>query len=415
AFLSGKSREVQNALASEMHALSEAMEFEKAAAMRDRIKALTRVQQEQNIHASTVQDADVIAFTREGAHSVATIFFYRAGMHFGHQSRFPKHAADASDDEILTAFIAQFYQSNLPPREILLNMPLEHAALLEDALSLTPPYRVKLHTPQRGDKRDIVAQAEANASAALHKHIQQKLSDAHQMKALVEALELKDIPQRIEVYDNSHIMGTNALGAMIVSGPEGFIKKDYRQFNIKDVSTEPGDDYGMMREVFRRRFARLKKDDPERSTGIWPDLVLIDGGLGQLNAVTGVFEELGLDNITYVAIAKGPDRNAGRETFFIPNRQPFTLPPGHPALYYLQRLRDEAHRFAIGSHRKKRAKSLSTSSLDDIPGIGTTRKRALLHYFGSASGVEKATLSELEKVDGISTKTAQEIYDFYHS
>ncbi len=414
-FLRGKNREIQQQFAEQMQRYSDAMEYEKAAAMRDRIKALTHVQQEQDVHAAGLKDADMIAYHREGGYSVVTIFFFRSGMHFGHQSHFPRHAKDAMAEDILTAFLGQFYQNHTPPKEILINLDLPETSLLEEALSLHQTYRVTIHTPKRGDKHDLMRQAEANAKAALHRHIQERMTHDKQLGQLVEIFALNETPSRIEVYDNSHLMGRHALGAMIVAGPEGFVKKAYRKFNIKDASIEPGDDYGMMREVFRRRFIRLQKDDPDHQSSDWPDLVLIDGGMGQLNAVRQVFEDLGITDIPYVAIAKGPERNAGRERFFMSDRPSFHLPPSHPALYYLQQLRDEAHRFAVGSHRKKRATHLSKSSLDEIPGIGPARKRALLHHFGSADGVEKAGLHELEKVAGISRKTAQQIYDFYHS
>ncbi len=413
-FLKGKSRDVQERFAQLMQQHSDAMEFEQAAAYRDRIHALTRVQQEQGLYAAGMQDADVIALQFTPAGSGIQVLFFRGGNHFGSQMFYPKHGDDETAEAVMAGFLGQFYQTHTPPGEILVNQMPEEASLLTEALGMRAERRVSLHLPIRGDKKQLVEQASANANAALERHLNARMSEKRQLETLGKVFGLDDVPQRIEVYDNSHIMGTNALGAMIVATPEGFDKKSYRKFNIKDVTTEPGDDYAMMREVFRRRFARLQKEDPDRTQGQWPDIVLIDGGLGQLSAVTQVFEDLGVTDLCYVAIAKGPQRNAGREQFFMPNMQPFTLPPGDPALHYLQRLRDEAHRFAIGSHRQKRSKSLTHSALDDIPGIGSTRKRALLHHFGSKKGVERASLAELKKVPGISQAVAEQIYGWFH-
>lgn len=414
-FLSGKSREVQEQFAREMEACSDAMEYEKAALLRDRIRALTRVQQEQQLNTAGLEDADVIALYRGESFSCVQVLFFRSGHHFGNQAYFPRHTSDSDDAEVLSAFIGQFYQTHTPAKEILLNFVIEDTLVIEEALSLAAGYKVHIHVPQRGDKQDLIKQALTNAEAAYQKRLTERMSDQKQIDALADLFDMESSPTRIEIYDNSHIAGQYAIGAMVVAGPDGLQKNAYRIFNIKNEELTPGDDYGMMREVFTRRFSRLQKEDPDRERGQWPDLVLIDGGQGQLSAVTDIFTDLGINDLTYVAIAKGPDRNAGRENFFLPDRQPFMLPPDHPTLHFLQRLRDEAHRFAIGSHRVRRAKSMSQSEIDDIPGIGVTRKRALLHHFGSRKEIETASLSELENVPGISKKLAQIIYDYFQS
>jgi excinuclease ABC subunit C len=414
-FLRGKSRDVQERFAQKMQQHSEAMEYEQAAAWRDRIAALTRIQQEQNLYAAGLDDADVLALHHSPGGSCVLAFFFRGGGHYGSHSWYPRHDEEQTPAEIMAAFIGQFYQRQTPPPEILVNVMPEDASVLTEALGLRAQGRVSLHQPQRGEKRNLMQQAEIRAEAALKRHLNSRMSEKKQMEALGKLFGMDEAPQRIEVYDNSHIMGTHALGAMIVATPEGFDKKSYRRFDMKDIAAEPGDDYAMMRETFRRRFSRLMREDPERKSGQWPDLVLIDGGAGQLSAVREVLEDAGISGLCYVAIAKGPDRNAGREQFFMPDKQPFTLPPGDAALHYLQRLRDEAHRFAIGSHRNKRSKALTHSALDDIPGIGAARKKALLHHFGSRKGVEDATLSDLKKVPGISQAIAEQIYGYFHS
>ncbi len=424
-FLKGKARDIQDALGVEMNEASAAMDYEKAGLLRDRIRALTQVQQEQGLRVAGLADADVIAFARRGARSVVQVNFYRNGSPFGGQSFYPRHEDDVSDGEVLAQFIGQFYQSHLPPAEILINTALEDALLLDEALTLRAGHKVEIRTPQRGDKLTLVTNAQANAQAALSRLEMERASVESHLLKLKELFGLARAPQRIEVYDNSHISGTNAIGAFIVATPEGFDKKSYRTFNIKDVSTEPGDDYAMMREVFRRRFKGVTRvqssefsalPDSELSTlnPSFPDLILIDGGIGQLHAVEEVLREIGVTGLALVAIAKGVDRNAGREWFHQPGREPFQLPVNDPTLHYLQRLRDEVHRFAIGRHRNKRSKSFTQSALDDIPGIGATRKRALLQHFGSRADVETATLAELQKVTGISKATAQSIYDYFH-
>ena len=411
-FLRGKHRAVQDQLVGEMQTASAAQNYETAALLRDRIHALTQVQQEQRLHTAGLDDADIIALARQGSRSVVQVFFYRQGNHFGHQSFHPRHDADDTDADVMASFLGLFYQSHRPPPEILVNIEPSEIALVEEALSLSAKQKITLRVPIRGDKRGLVEHATANAQAALTREDMERASVRQHLERLRELFALPSAPARIEVYDNSHIMGTHAIGAMIVATPDGFDKRSYRSFNIKDVTTTPGDDYAMMREVFRRRFTRSKSS----TTVGWtrPDLVLIDGGLGQLSAVMEVMAELELTDVPLVAIAKGADRNAGREWFFMPGLSPFQLPVNDPTLQYLQRLRDEAHRFAIGNHRQRRASSLTTSALDDIPSIGATRKRALLHHFGSRAAVERATLDELQRVTGISQKTAQVIFDYFH-
>jgi excinuclease ABC subunit C len=423
-FLHGKHRDVQDDLATQMAAASEAMDYEKAGLLRDRIRALTQVQQEQGLRAVGLNNADVMALARRGSKSVVQVFFYRQGSHFGNQSFHPRHEADASDAEVMAAFMAQFYQSHTPPPEILVNLMPDEASLLAEALAMQAGYGIDLRQPQRGDKLTLIENAASNAEASLAREEMEQASIFANLQKLQQLFGLARPPKRIEVYDNSHIMGRHALGAFIVATPEGFDKKSYRSFNIKDLNTEPGDDYAMMREVFRRRFkggVRIQdsgaSDDLDLTPDprpLTPDLILIDGGLGQLHAVEDALKEIQVQGLNLVAIAKGVDRNAGREWFFMPGREPFQLPENDAALHYLQRLRDEAHRFAIGKHRNKRSAALTTSALDDIPGIGASRKRALLNHFGSRADVEVATLTELEKVDGISKKTAQAIYDYFH-
>jgi excinuclease ABC subunit C len=408
-FLSGKSREVQERMGEEMAAASAAMEYEKAAALRDRIAALTRVQHEQGVIRVSLEDADVIALARSGGRSCVQVFFFRGGQNFGNKSYFPAHEHEATDSDILTAFIGQFYATQPPPKLILISHAIAEASLLEEALALRADGRVELHHPERGEKKMALDQAVLNAREALVRHLSEHALNTQMLEKVCELFAMNQVPGRIEVYDNSHIAGTHMVGAMICAGPEGFEKKHYRRFNIRTQELTPGDDYAMMREVLTRRFTRLQKEDPERAGG-WPDLVLIDGGAGQLSVSVQVFADLGVTDVTLVAISKGPDRNAGREWFHMPGRAPFQLEPGDAVLHYLQRLRDEAHRFAIGSHRIKRSRALHESALDQIPGVGSTRKRALLQHFGSVREIESATQSELEKVEGVDRKTAEKIY-----
>ncbi len=412
-FLRGKSRDMQEKLAQDMRAASAALEYEKAAALRDRIAVLTRVQHEQHAIAGTLQDADVVALHRDGPYACVQVFFFRGGQNFGNKSYFPVHAADSGDADILMAFLGQFYASHPPPRLVMVSHALPEAAVLEDALSLRAGGRVGLHAPERGEKKTVMDQALLNARQSLARHLSAHATAVAMLEQTGELFALGGAPERIEVYDNSHIVGAHMVGAMICAGPEGFDKKRYRRFTIRGTELTPGDDYAMLREVLTRRFARLQKEDPERADS-WPGLVLIDGGAGQLAVAAQVFADLGISGVPYAAIAKGPDRNAGREWFHVPGRAPFQLEPHAPVLHYLQRLRDEAHRFAIGSHRIKRSRAITQSLLDDVAGIGAARKRALLQHFGSSKGVQDATLAELQQVTGIDRKVARRIYDFFH-
>jgi excinuclease ABC subunit C len=410
-FLKGKHRDVQDALLAEMQRASEAQDYEVAAFLRDRIQALTRIQQEQSLHPQGLRDADVIVLVRKGARSVVQLYLFREGAPYGHQSFHPTHAADTPDAEILAGFMGQFYQGHLPAPEILVSIEPHECGLLEEALKIQAGYALEIRKPERGDKRALVENALKLARATLDREELQRASVLQNLEKLKGLFGLKAAPQKIEVYDNSHISGQHALGAMIVATPDGFDKKCYRKFNMKDAAIVPGDDYAMMREMFRRRFKRAAKDEG------WapPDLVLIDGGKGQLSAVTEVMTELGLLEIPLVGVAKGPHHGRdGREWFFMNGREPFQLPENDSTLHYLQRLRDEAHRFAIGAHRNKRSKALTVSALDDIPSIGALRKKALLHHFGSRAAVEGATLAELQNVQGISKSIAQKIYDYFH-
>jgi len=432
-FLSGRGDDVQQRLAAEMQAASEILDFEAAALIRDRIRALSLVQGHQEIHVPGVVDADVIAAYQAGGQTCVQVFFFRGGQNWGNRAYFPSHDRQLSVEEVLTSFVGQFYDNRAKPPLVLLSHQLVEQELVEEALSLRGA-RVSVSAPRRGDKRKLVGRILAAAREALGRRLSESASQRQLLDGVAAAFGLDGPLNRIEVYDNSHIQGTNAVGAMIVAGPDGLVKNAYRKFTIRGVAPAQatstatlsrtaaeageaftgGDDYAMMREVLQRRFARALKEDPERDRGIWPDLVLIDGGLGQLNVGQGVLDELGIDDIAIAAIAKGPDRNAGRERFFLPGRAPFSLDPRDSVLYFLQRLRDEAHRFAIGTHRAKRTKALGRSPLDEIAGIGARRKRALLHHFGSARAVARAGLGELERVAGISETVAKNVYDHFH-
>ena len=413
-FLGGRSTKVQQKLGRQMSEAAEAMDFELAAVYRDRLRALTFIQGSQAIHAEKLGDADLFALACKGGTMCIQAFFIRGGQNWGHRSFFPAHTAEVPEEEVLASFLAQFYEEVPPPRLVLVDRTLGEAALLEEALSEKAGRRVALKAPQRGDQARMIRQAKRNAEEELDRRLAETSTQARNLREVAELFDLAEPPQRIEVYDNSHVMGTNAVGAMIVAGPEGFRKNAYRKFNIRRPETVPGDDFAMMREVLSRRFARLEKEDPDRSRGEWPDLLLIDGGKGQLSSVCEVLEDAGVHDVPVVGVAKGPDRNAGREVFHLPGGREITLPPNAPVLFYLQRLRDEAHRFAIGAHRQKRAKSMTTSSLDEVPGIGPNRKRALLMHFGTARAVKSAALEDIEKVPGISRATARQVYDFFH-
>ncbi|TAL02670.1 MAG: excinuclease ABC subunit UvrC [Rhodospirillaceae bacterium] len=414
-FLEGNSRALQTELARQMDAASAALDYEVAAEFRDRIRALTAVQAHQDINVRDLRETDVIALHRAGGQSCVQVFFFRAGQNFGNRAHFPAHGADEDDGAILEAFIGQFYDSAPAPREILINAPVPNRDLLAEALALRIGHAVTITVPQRGERRKLVDHAVINAREALGRRMAENTAQRSLLEGTAEVFKLAAAPERIEVYDNSHISGTHMVGAMIVAGPGGLMKNAYRKFNIRTADLAPGDDYGAMREVLTRRFARAQKEDPNRDLGQWPDLVLLDGGQGQLNAGLAVLAELGIDDLYIAAIAKGPDRNAGREQFFLPNMPPFTLPPAHPVLYFLQRLRDEAHRFAISTHRAKRSKAIGQSLLDEIAGIGAARKKALLRHFGSAKSVAAAGIADLEAVSGINAATAKKIYDHFHT
>ena len=413
-FLEGKSTAVQTHLAEEMAQASAALEFERAAALRDRIKALTQVQSAQGINPRGVEEADVIAVHVEGGQACVQVFFIRGHQSWGNRDFYPRTGAGAEEAEIIEAFLAQFYDDKVPPRLILLSHGIEDEDLTLDLLAERAGRRVELAVPQRGEKAELVENALRNARESLARKMAESATQSRLLDGLAEAFDLPGTPKRIEVYDNSHIMGTNAVGGMIVAGPDGFIKSQYRKFNIKGTEITPGDDFGMMKEVLTRRFERLLKEDPDRTSDAWPDLLLIDGGAGQVSAVHEILAGLGVEDVPMVGVAKGVDRDLGKEEFHRIGERPFALPHNSPVLYFIQRLRDEAHRWAIGAHRQKRAKAVSATPLDDIPGVGATRKRALLAHFGSAKAVSRAGLADLKAVDGISETMAQTIYDYFH-
>ncbi|WP_193748070.1 excinuclease ABC subunit UvrC [Leisingera sp. ANG-DT] len=414
-FLSGRSTKVQEELAEQMMAASEAMEFERAAALRDRIKALTQVQTSQGINPRGVAEADVIGLHMDGGQACVQVFFIRANQNWGNQDFYPRVDADNSPAEILEAFLGQFYSNKEPPRQLILSDGIENADLMEAALSEKVERKVELLVPQRGEKTELVAFAVRNARESLARRMAESATQAKLLRGLAESFGLDGPPQRIEVYDNSHIQGTNAVGGMIVMGPEGFMKNAYRKFNIRGDDLVPGDDFGMMKEVLNRRFSRLLKEDPDREKGLWPDLLLIDGGAGQVSAVAEIMEAHGVQDIPMVGVAKGVDRDHGKEEFYRPGESAFALQRNDPVLYFVQRMRDEAHRFAIGTHRAKRAKAVSATPLDEVPGVGASRKRALLAHFGSAKAVSRANLADLKAVDGISEALAERIYDHFHA
>ncbi len=435
-FLSGKSRTVRGQLAEEMAEAADKMEFERAARLRDRIAALSAIQGSQGINPKTVEEADVFAIVEQAGQFCVEVFFFRTFQNWGNRAYFPRADKSLTPDEVLDSFLAQFYADKPPPRLILLSEAIENSSVLEQALCERSGHKIEIAVPQRGEKKELVEQARQNAREALGRKLSETASQEKLLAALAGPFGLPAAPRRIEVYDNSHVMGTNAVGAVIVAGASGFMKTHYRTFNIRDNDLTPGDDYGMMREVLRRRFARLIKEEaagtgdlqaPEgHDTGddgtegseaafpSRPDLILIDGGQGQFDAARNILSELGVTGVAIAAIAKGPDRNAGRESVYVEGKEPFKLSPRDPALYFVQRLRDEAHRFAIGTHRARRKKEFTKSPLDEIQGIGPARKRALLHAFGTAKAISRATLSDFEKVPGINAATARLVYDFFH-
>ena len=414
-FLEGKTTSVQADLAKSMADASAAMEFERAAALRDRIKALTQVQQSQGINPQGVTEADVVALHLEHGQACVQVFFIRANQSWGNRDFYPRTGSGAEAPEILEAFLTQFYDDKEPPRQILLSHPVDNPDLVAEALAVRAGRRVELLVPQRGEKAELVENAARNARESLARRMAESSTQNKLRAGLAEAFELDAPPNRIEVYDNSHIQGTNAVGGMIVAGAEGFVKSQYRKFNIRSEAGANSDDFGMMKEVLTRRFERLLKEDPERKTEMWPDLLLIDGGAGQVSAVAGIMAELGVDDIAMIGVAKGIDRDAGKEEFYRHGEPPFALQRNDPVLYFVQRLRDEAHRWAIGAHRAKRAKAVGVTPLDDIPGIGATRKRALLAHFGSAKAVARAGIGDLQAVDGISEAIARTVHDFFHA
>ena len=414
AFLAGKSTQVQKRLSGQMQAAAAAMDFELAAILRDRLKALTFIQGTQAINAEGVEDADVFALACKSGQIGIQAFFIRGGQNWGHRAFFPTHTAEVPEDEVLSSFMMQFYEEVPPPRLILVDRILPEQDLIAEALAEKAGRKVVLKVPQRGEQRRILAQATRNAEEALDRRLAEGATQTRLLREVGEMFELEGPPNRIEIYDNSHIMGTNMVGAMVVAGPEGFRKGQYRKFNIKRPETAPGDDFAMMREVLERRFERLEREDPDRKSGEWPDLLLIDGGKGQVSAVYKVMEEMGVHDVPVVGISKGPDRNAGREHFHMPDGRESMLPMNSPILFYLQRLRDEAHRFAIGAHRTKRAAAFTSSPLDDVPGIGPARKKALLLHFGTAKAVRGAALEDLQKAPGVSATMARAIYDHFH-
>ena len=414
AFLGGKSTEVQVKLAKEMEGAAEALDFEQAAVLRDRLKALTFIQGSQAINAQGVGDADIFALASKSGQVGIQAFFIRGGQNWGHRAFFPTHTSELEEAEIFSSFLAQFYEDVPPARTILLDRTLPDNELLAEAFSEKAGRKVELQMPQRGDRKRLVDQATRNAVEALDRRLAESTTQGKLLLEVADLFDLAEPPQRIEIYDNSHIQGTNALGAMVVAGPEGFQKGQFRKFNIKRAETAPGDDFAMMREVMERRFGRALEEDPDRDKGLWPDLVLIDGGKGQVSAVKTVLDELGIEDLTYVGVSKGPDRHAGREIFHFPDGREMTLPINAPVLFYLQRLRDEAHRFAIGAHRAKRAKAITSSPLDEVPGIGPSRKKALLMHFGTARAVRAASLEDLQRAPGVSATVAQAVHDFYH-
>ena len=413
-FLDGKSTAVQANLAREMAEASEAMEFERAAALRDRIKALTQVQQSQGINPQGVAEADVVALHLEHGQACVQVFFIRANQSWGNRDFYPKTGAGAEEPEILEAFLTQFYDDKEPPRLVLLSHPVENPDLVAEALSARAGRKVELAVPQRGEKAELVENAARNARESLARRMSESSTQNKLLQGLAEAFDLDAPPARIEVYDNAHIQGSDAVGGMIVAGAEGFLKSQYRKFNIRSDAGANSDDFGMMREVLTRRFERLMKEDPDRKTDMWPDLLLIDGGAGQLSAVNGVLAELGVEDVAVIGVAKGIDRDAGKEEFHRDGLPPMALPRNDPVLYFIQRLRDEAHRWANGAHRAKRAKAVSATPLDDIPGVGAARKRALLAHFGSAKAVSRAGLSDLTAVEGISQAMAETIHGFFN-
>ncbi|HRF09953.1 MAG TPA: excinuclease ABC subunit UvrC [Xanthobacteraceae bacterium] len=425
-FLCGKSSAIKERLLSEMHTASDAQDYEKAAVIRDRMAALSLIQSQHGVHPRNIEEADVFAIFQQGGINCVQSFFIRNHQNWGNRAHFPRADKSLEAGEVLGAFLAQFYDGKPIPRQIILSHEVPDQRVLAEAFSTRAERKVEIVVPKRGEKSELVDHATRNAREAIERQLAETSSQLRLLKGLAETFGLPGTPKRIEVYDNSHIMGTNAVGAMIVAGPEGFAKSQYRKFNIKSADTKPGDDIGMMREVLRRRFRRLVEENPREQNGAaqadagasetpWPDLVVVDGGLPQLNAAREIMTEVGVNDVPLLAVAKGMDRDAGRELFHIAGREPFRLPPRDPVLYFIERLRDEAHRFAIGSHRTRRSKDIGTTGLQEIPGVGPARKRALLHHFGTLKAIGQASLSDLETVPGIDARLAKAVYDYFHA
>lgn len=413
-YLQGKSTKFQEKMAAEMAQASDAMEFERAASLRDRIKALTYVQSSQGINPRTVPEADVVALHMDGDQACIQVFFIRAHQNWGNHAYYPRNLTGADADEVMESFLAQFYDNKTPPKLVLVSCEVANADLLTEAFSTKRGTKVEIVEPKRGERAELIMNAARNARESLARKMSESATQAKLLQGLADAFDLKSPPTRVEVYDNSHIQGAFAVGAMIVSGPDGYMKSAYRKFNIKSENTTPGDDFGMMKEVLERRFKALLKDDPERKGENWPDLLLIDGGAGQVSAVAEILDQLGVKDVPFVGVAKGLDRNQGKEEFYRVGKPVFALQRNDPVLYFIQRLRDEAHRFAITTHRAKRSKAIGVTTLDDVPGVGAVRKRAILAHFGSAKAAAGASLKDLKAVDGLSDALAQVIYDFFH-
>jgi excinuclease ABC subunit C len=413
-FLTGHSTRIQEKLAADMQAASDDMEFERAAALRDRIRAMTQVQTSQGINPRTVDEADLIALHLENGQACVQVFFIRANQNWGNRDFYPRVGEDVEAPEVLEAFIGQFYDTKEPPKQLILSHGIDNEDLMTEALSQKAGRKVQLLVPQRGEKAELIENAVRNARESLGRKMAETATQAKLLRGIAEAFALDKPPARIEVYDNSHIQGAHAVGAMIAAGPEGFLKNQYRKFNIKGEDLTPGDDFGMMKEVLHRRFKRLLKEDPDRDKGMWPDLLLIDGGVGQVSAVAEIMREHGVEDIPMVGVAKGVDRDQGKEEFHRIGHRVMALRRNDPVLYFIQRMRDEAHRFAIGTHRAKRSKAIGATPLDDVPGVGAARKRALLAHFGSAKAVSRANLVDLKAVDGVSEALAEKIYAYFH-
>ncbi|MDG1770209.1 MAG: excinuclease ABC subunit UvrC [Yoonia sp.] len=413
-FLQGRTKGIQEALATQMNAASEEMEFERAAALRDRIKALTQVQTAQGINPQATAEADVIGLHIDSGQACVQVFFIRANQNWGNHDYYPRISGDEDPSEVMEAFVGQFYSDREPPRAVILSHGLDNDDLMAAALAEKAGRKVEVIVPQRGEKAELVQGALRNARESLARKMSETATQGRLLKGLAEAFDLPKVPQRIEVYDNSHIQGAFAVGGMIVAGPEGFDKNQYRKFNIKGDDLTPGDDFGMMKEVMTRRFKRLLKEDPDRTSGMWPELLLIDGGAGQVSSVREIMTELGVGDVPMIGVAKGEDRDAGKEVFYRTGKPVMALRHNDPVLYFIQRMRDEVHRFAIGTHRAKRAKAIGATLLDDVPGVGAGRKRALLAHFGSAKAVARANFADLKAVVGVSENMAQTIYDYFH-